>query len=346
MQCSSTHSDPQNRAAGLYAAHYEYSTRCSQSVQPNLELQRQCSPVLELSDCCTDILFGTASCCTVLNCHVQWSRRLLSSLCGTLEQICKLVACCTSSSDAALVPLPRHRHAAPTQLRRRSHATQTPHQPALMPPSRSSHAALCRLHAAPTSPPRRPSAAATPPPRRLHTAATPQQKPPQCHPHAIFKPPLRRPAARSSHAALTLAESFLHAVRTPLAHCRNPSATPPSRSGTLPSRHCVRPSHRRSAALTSHAAFALLLTVPTPSPLPPHFALHNAATQLSRGGTSHRCMQPSHRRRGAGWGGRMSRVGRGGVGGRASMGRLVGMIVQPNGRTSVRSKERAPNRGG
>ena len=235
----------------------------------------------------------------------------------------------------AIVTLPQHRlDAAPTPPRHHTNQLSCHPHP------------LCSLHAAPTSPPRRPSAAATPPPRRLHAAATPQQKPPQCHPHSIFMPPLRRPAARSSHAALTPAESFLHAVRTPLAHCRNPSATPPSRSGTLPSRHCVRPSHRRSAALTSHAAFALLLTVPTPSPLPPHFALHNAATQLSRGGTSHRCMQPSHRRRGAGWGGRMSRVGRGGVGGRASMGRLVGMIVQPNGRTSVRSKERAPNRGG
>ena len=155
MQCSSTHSDPQNRAAGLYAAHYEYSTRCSQSVQPNLELQRQCSPVLELSDCCTDILFGTASCCTVLNCHVQWSRRLLSSLRSTLERICKSVACCTSSSDAALVPLPRHRHAAPTQQAAPTQPTQQ--QPALTPTVSSSLAAMApsrRSHVAPTSPQR------------------------------------------------------------------------------------------------------------------------------------------------------------------------------------------------
>ena len=199
MQCSSTHSDPRDRAVGLYAAHYEYSTRCSQSVQPNLELQRQCSPVLELSDCCTDILFGTASCCTVLNCHVQWSRRLLSSLRSTLERICKSVACCTSSSDAALVPLPRHRHAAPTQLRRRSHATQTPHQPALMPPSPPMQPPR-RSHVAPTPPKRCCNATPTPSPRRRNAAAKAAAMPPSLHLHAPFTPPRCTQLSRRPHS--------------------------------------------------------------------------------------------------------------------------------------------------
>ena len=167
--------------------------RCNQTLN--------CSPVLELSDCCTVILFGSESAqqVAVLNCHVQWSRRLLSSHRSTLERICKSVACCTSSSDAALVPLPRHRHAAPTPPRRRSHATQTPHQPALMPPSPPMQPPR-RSHVAPTPPKRCCNATPTPSPRRRNAAAKAAAMPPSLHLHAPFTPPRCTQLSRRPHS--------------------------------------------------------------------------------------------------------------------------------------------------
>ena len=91
-----------------------------------------------------------------------------------------------------------------------------------MPPSR-------HLHAAPSPPPCRPSGAQ----RRAHTvltrvdgATTLQQRRRNVTLtplHAALTPP-SRPAARSSHAALTPAERLLHAARTQLAHCHNAAA--------------------------------------------------------------------------------------------------------------------------
>ena len=124
----------------------------------------------------------------------------------------------------------------------RAHAAPT--QPP-MPPSR-------RSHTAPTSP----SFAAALPPRRLHTAT-----PPQRHPHAAARSPHSDgPTARSSHAALTPAEFFLHATRTLLSHRCNATATPPlrRRNVSLTPLHfaLTRPSRH------PHACCTLLLTVP------------------------------------------------------------------------------------
>ena len=136
-------------------------------------------------------------------------------------------------------------HAAPTQLPhssnqrlRRPHASS--HAPTTTPPP-------CHLHASPTPSRRLPSAAATQHPHRLHTATTPQQR----SRNVIFTllhaalTPSSRPAARSSHAALTPAEHILHAACTPLAHRRKAAAKP----------LMLVASHRPNAPITQlHAA--------------------------------------------------------------------------------------------
>ena len=127
-----------------------------------------------------------------------------------------------------LQPLPQvqpshHSHAIVTPPRHRTAPTPAPHRS--NPLSRHPHAAplqpRCHLHAAPTLPPRRPSAAEMPSPHRSKDATM--------RSNAALMPLSRRPrpAARRPHAALKLAERLLYAVHSPLAHHSNAAATPP-----------------------------------------------------------------------------------------------------------------------
>ena len=140
----------------------------------------------------------------------------------------------------------------------------------------------CLLHTAPTPPPRRSHAAPTLTllqllQRRAHTVRNATATSPSRSAQPSRSP---RPAARSSHAALTPAERLLYAASTPLAHRCNAAAK-------LPLCSCIQPSHRPHAALTPGRC-TRLLTVPTPPPSPstpptsPYTSPHTAATPPSR----------------------------------------------------------------
>ena len=144
----------------------------------------------------------------------------------------RYLRCSLHTSGAALAPLPRHPHAAPTKPPRSHNATPN-----------AAHTAAPRSHAAPTPLSLRPSAAATPSQRCCKAAPTP--------------PPNRRNAALS----------LLHAALKPLCAALtlpSPRYTPPSRRSTRlrtvptpseppgppPLRCCHRLTYRPCAAAT------------------------------------------------------------------------------------------------
>ena len=144
----------------------------------------------------------------------------------------------TLSPGAALAPLSRHRHAAPTPPSHCSNAAPTQQQLALTPPA-------LRYLAAPIQPSRRSHVAPTLPCCSNAAAMLLQRRP-----HAALTPPSRRCSLSPGppppfHLGLTHCGC----------HCPHAAATPPSRSCTPHSRRYVQSSRRRRASLTPlHAA--------------------------------------------------------------------------------------------